>query len=176
MRWQKTLRLVIAVTAVAFAIVVVLAFKRRGPAPAVAAPVRTDPGAVVEITGGRVGRFKFSREDIRVDCEKQLVYADGSTKLLGVTIVSEERANGRTFTVKAKEGQVAQNEAMMVLDGDVQLSASDGMVVRTEHASYASTDGTAATDDARRRIGSQQRLGHDGRGADHMLAIVEHDQ
>jgi hypothetical protein len=27
-----------------------------------------------------------------------------------------------------------------------------------------------------RRVGAQQRLGHFGRGIDHMLAIVEHEQ
>ena len=57
MRWQRLLRVVIAVTAVAFAVVVAFAFKRRGPEPVVVAPVRSDPGAVVEVTGGRVGRF-----------------------------------------------------------------------------------------------------------------------
>src|SRR5260370_1423927 len=103
MRWQKIARLAIALAAAAFAAVVVLAFKRRSSEPTNVAPARTDPGAVVEVTGGRVGRFKFSREDVRVDCEKQFVYQDGSTKLMGVTIVTEERTNARGFTVKGHE-------------------------------------------------------------------------
>ena len=45
--WRRPARLVIAVLAVAFAVVVGLAFKRRVP-PAAAVPVtRTDPKAVV---------------------------------------------------------------------------------------------------------------------------------
>jgi hypothetical protein len=34
----------------------------------------------------------------------------------------------------------------------------------------------ARGDDMHRRVGAQQRLGHSGRGIDHMLAIVEHEQ
>jgi lipopolysaccharide export system protein LptA len=139
MRWQRVARIAIALVAVAFAVVVALGFKRR-PAPGVVAPVRADPGAVVEVTGGRVGRFKFSREDMSVDCEKQFVYPDGTTKLMGVTIVTEDRASGRSFTVKGKEGAIGQNESTMVLNGAVQLDASDGMAVRTEHARYASAE------------------------------------
>src|SRR5438046_2081339 len=84
--WQRRARFVIAAAAVAFAIVVAFAIKRRTPQPAPAPAVRTDPGAVVEVTGGRVERFKLSREDVRVEYERQLTYANGSTKLMGVTI------------------------------------------------------------------------------------------
>ena len=80
--------MLIGVFAIAFAIV--LAFAFRHPAAVVQAPtpVRTDPGAVVESTGGRVERFKLSHEDVRVEYQKQLTYADGSTKMLGVTILA----------------------------------------------------------------------------------------
>jgi len=61
----KRLRLVIAVAAVAFAVVVAFAFRRRTPPPPAAA-IHTEPGAVVESTGGRVQRFKSSREDVSV--------------------------------------------------------------------------------------------------------------
>lgn len=140
MKWQRRARLIIAVFAVAFAVVVVFALKRRGPAAGPAAVPRLDPAAVVESTGGRVERFKLSREDVRVEYEKQLVYADGSTKMLGVRVVTDDRS-GRSFTVTGKEGQVAQNESTIHLDGDVRLVASDGMTARTEHATFANSDG-----------------------------------
>ena len=95
---------------------------------------RTDPGAVVESTGGRVERFKLSREDVRVAYEQQLTYANGSTKLVGVTIAADERAGGRSFTVTGNEANVGQNESTFHMNGDVRLTASDGMTVRTEHA------------------------------------------
>ncbi|MBI4486547.1 MAG: LPS export ABC transporter periplasmic protein LptC, partial [Acidobacteria bacterium] len=138
--WQRRARLAIAVFAIVFAVVVVFAFKRRTPAPAQAI-VPTDPGAIVQSTGGRIERFKLSREDVSVEYEKQLSYADGSTNMIGVRIVTTERSGNRIFTVTGKEGQLGQNESTIALEGDVQLSASDGLTVRTERATYADSDG-----------------------------------
>jgi len=140
MKWQRRARLIIAVLAVAFAVVVAFAYKRRPPAPAAAAVPRLDPSAVLESTGGRVERFRLSREDVRVEYEKQLTYADGSNRMMGVRVVTDDR-NGRSYTVTGKEGKVGQNESTIQLDGDVRLVASDGMAARTEHAVYNSSDG-----------------------------------
>lgn len=139
--WQRRLRLFIGLFAVAFAVVVVFAFKSRAPTAPPAPMVSPERGVVVESTGGRVERFKLSREDVRVEYQKQLTYADGATKLVGVTIVTEDRSDGRSFTVTAKEGQVSQDESTMALTGDVRLVSSDGMTVRTGHASYADNEG-----------------------------------
>ena len=143
-KWQRQARLVIALGAAAFAIVVVFELKRRPQSPAQpAAPA--DPGAIVEVTGGRVERFKLSREDVRVAYGRQLTYANGSTKLMDVTINADERgpqrAGGRTFTVKGNEADVGQNESTLQLNGNVRLAASDGMTARTEHATYSDKDG-----------------------------------
>lgn len=139
--WQRRLRLFIGLFAVAFAVVVVFAFRQRAPAAPPPPIVRTEPGVVVESTGGRVERFRLSREDVRVEYEKQLTYADGATKLVDVTIVTEDRNDGRSFTVTAKEGQVSQDESTIALTGDVRLVSSDGMTVRTVRASYADKEG-----------------------------------
>lgn len=139
--WQRRARSVIAIVAVAFAIVVVFALKRRVVEPPAQLAAHTDPGAVVEVTGGRVERFKLSREDVRVAYERQLTYANGSTKLMDVTIATDERGGSRSFTVTGKEANVGQNESTIHIDGDVRLGASDGMTVRTEHASYSDKDG-----------------------------------
>ena len=110
-KWQRRARLVIAVAAVAFAIVVGFALKRRAPQPAVpsAAPHRS--GSRRRGDGRTIERFKLSREDVRVAYERQLTYADGSTRLMGVTISADERAGGRSFTVTGKEATVGQNES-----------------------------------------------------------------
>lgn len=139
-KWQRRARLIIAVFAVGFAVVVVFAYKRRPPAPAAAAVPRLDPAAVLESTGGRVERFKLSREDVRIEYEKQLTYADGSNRMMGVRVVTDDR-NGRSYTVTGKEGTVGQNESTIHLDGDVRLVASDGMTARTEHAVYDGGEG-----------------------------------
>ncbi|HEY3042484.1 MAG TPA: LPS export ABC transporter periplasmic protein LptC, partial [Vicinamibacterales bacterium] len=142
--WQRRARLVIAIGAVAFAIVVVFALKRR-PQSAPQDAGRIDPGAVVEVTGGRVERFKLSREDVRVAYGRQITYANGSTKLMDVTISADERgpqrAGGRSFTVTGNEANVGQNESTLQLNGNIRLGSSDGMTARTEHASYSDKDG-----------------------------------
>jgi lipopolysaccharide export system protein LptA len=79
---------------------------------------------------------------VRVASEKQLNYADGTSKLLGVTIVTDEKNGSRTFTITAKEGRLAKNETTIALDGNVRLAGSDGMTAATEHATYADADGT----------------------------------
>ena len=140
--WQRRARLAIAISALGFAAFVLFALKTRDAQPSPAVAERTDPSAVVEVTGGRVERFRLSREDVRVAYERQLTYADGATKLIGVTITADERAGGRTFTVTGNEGSVGQNESLLQLNGDVRLTASDGLTVRTDHASYSDKDGS----------------------------------
>jgi lipopolysaccharide export system protein LptA len=140
--WQRRARLIIAVGAVVFAIGVGSTLKRRVPQSAVPPPVHSDPGTVVvETTGGRIERFKFSREDVRVAYERQLTYADGSTRLMGVTISADGRAGSRSFTVTGNEAHVGQNESAIQLNGDVRVAASDGMAVRTGQATYSDNDG-----------------------------------
>ena len=141
-RRQRGARLLIAVFGVAFAVFVAREFKRRENPPPVPATAGKDPGAVVETTGGRGWKFNGSREAAGVTFQKQLTYADGSSRLLGVTIITDERNGDRTFTITAKEGLVGKNESSIALDGDVQLAGSDGMTVLTEHATYADSDGT----------------------------------
>jgi LPS export ABC transporter protein LptC len=139
-RWQRRARLLVAVFAVMFAVMLVFAFKRRVPAGPPAAIGRTDPNSVVESTTGQTARFNRTHEDVTVAYEKQLTYKDGTTRLLGVTIVSDERGGQRTFTVTGKEGVVGQNETLITMNGDVRLAASDGLTARTEHATYDRND------------------------------------
>ena len=139
--WQRRARLLIAVFGVMFAVFVGFQF-RRGPARAPVEPARIAPGVVVESTGCKVERFKLSREDVFVSCDKQRLFADGTSTLVGVTIGTEERNGSRTFNVTAKEGRLGQKESSMELKGDVRLTASDGLTVKTDFATYAQSDET----------------------------------
>jgi LPS export ABC transporter protein LptC len=141
MRWQKSVRVVMAIVAVAVCVAVAVSFKRRGSGGRDAPLVRTDPRAVVESTGGRSVRFKGGHEDVRVETERQLTYQDGSTKLLGVKVSADDRGDGRSFTVTGKEGDVGKDESIVTLNGDVKLVEANGFTVHTEHASYDSKDG-----------------------------------
>jgi LPS export ABC transporter protein LptC len=141
-RWQRKARIVIAVFAVVFALIVARQLKRRDVAPAATPVARTDPGAIVEITGGETLRFKGDRENVSVKYQRQLTYADGTAKLSGVTMVTDERNGKRTFTITAKEGRVGKDTSSIALDGAVRLVGSDGMNAMTEHATYADADKT----------------------------------
>ena len=139
--WQRRARLAVAVFAVVFAVVVVFAFKRRVPVTASPSVVRTDPEALVESSGGRLIRVNRTRENVTVEYQKQLTYKDGSTKLLGVKVVSNARDGNRAFTVTGQEGSVGQNDSKILLDGDVRLQVSDGLAARTERATYIQDEG-----------------------------------
>src|SRR4051812_47329963 len=127
MRWQKWTRLVLVLVALAVVVSVVLALRRRRaippPSPAV---VRTDPKAIVESTTGRAVRFNKAHEDIRVEYERQLTYSDGSTKLLKVKVVADDRGDGRSFTVTGDEGNVGKDDAEVVMTGHIRLLERDG--------------------------------------------------
>ena len=45
--WQRPVRLIVAIAAVAFLVVVVLAFKRRNPVSAASPALRTDPAVAL---------------------------------------------------------------------------------------------------------------------------------
>jgi lipopolysaccharide transport protein LptA len=141
MSWQRRARLLIAVGAAIFAVVVALAFRRHapgGPGPT----VRMADKTVMESRGGDYVRRTGSREDLRIQFEKELTYADGSSTLVNVTVTSTNRADGRVFTVTGKEGKRQDNPESYVLNGAVTLVASDGLRAKTEHATYAASDST----------------------------------
>ena len=138
--WQRSARLVIAVFGVVFAVFVARELKRRDAPTAMKPVMRSDPGAIVETTGGNLTRIKGAHEDVSVAYQKQFTYEDGSSKLLGVTIVTDERNGSRTFTITGKEGRLGKADTTIALDGAVKLVGSDGMTVLTEHATYADTD------------------------------------
>jgi LPS export ABC transporter protein LptC len=139
-RWQRRARLVIAVFGVLFAAFVARQLKPRD-APAGAAPInKADPKAIIETTNGILQSFKQSREGAHVTFQKQLVYGDGTSKLQGVNIVTQEKNGSRTFTIAGREGHLGANQTSLSLDGDVRLAGSDGMTAATEHATYSDAE------------------------------------
>jgi LPS export ABC transporter protein LptC len=139
LKWQKTLRLVIALVAVAVAVVVAATMRKRST-PVVQMPVaRTDPKAVLESAGGQGFRFDRNREDVRVAYDKMLTYPDGSNKMIGVKVTTER--DGRTFEITGAEGRIGEKDSTVEVIGNVNVTASDGLTVRTEHVTYTEADG-----------------------------------
>jgi len=126
--------------AVVVAVVVALERRVKPVAPPLVA-VRTDPKAVLESTSGRVVRFNRAHEDIRVEYERQITYADGSTKLVGIKVVAADRGDGRSFTLSGDQGTAGRDEAVVSLTGHIVLQQNDGFTVETTSATYDDRDG-----------------------------------
>jgi LPS export ABC transporter protein LptC len=141
MRWQRWTRAFLALIGAAVVVAVVVAFERRSkPVPPPLVDVRTDPKAIVESTSGRAVRFNRAHEDIRVEYERQLTYADGLTKLLGIKVISADRGDGRSFTLSGDEGEAAKDEALVTLKGHIVLQENDGFTLETPTATYDDRD------------------------------------
>ena len=59
---------------------------------------------------------------------------------LGVKVVTE-RAGGKIFVLTGNEAQAARDESHLLVNGNVVLTVSDGMNVRTDRATYAKDEG-----------------------------------
>ena len=60
----------------------------------------------------------------------QLTYADGSTKLMGVKVVDRARRRPHVHHHRRTKATVGENESTIAFDGDVALTASDGLTVQ----------------------------------------------
>jgi LPS export ABC transporter protein LptC len=164
MRWQRILRPLLGLFAIAFAIGVYVQIRDRQQAPAGSGAQRTDPNAVVESTKGQSIFHKGAKQDIRVDYERLLTYAQGRSKFFGARVSVLDRG-GRNFEVTANEAEVAENQSQIDLRGAVVITASDGLIVKTDAATYTQSDQVMrpghvrARPDARVERGRQLRSG-----------------
>lgn len=147
MKWQKRLRLGIALFVVVFAAVVVLALLRgRKPAATTAQlPKKIDAGKEVlsqSPEGGIAQSYTMGKLGAKITFGNQVTYTDGSTKFAGGVTVELPDKSGRKIIVEAQEArgqapapgkQVGDTE----FSGSVKLTTSDGIVVTTDNATYS---------------------------------------
>lgn len=136
--WQRRTRLALLVAAIGIAIAVVAAFRRSPLVQAPAAVAPSDPKALVESASGFKSRLNRDHEEVRIDYKTLTTYPDNSAKLSGVKVTTI-RAGGRTFVITGNQADL-KGENDISLHGDVRIVASDGMEIRTEHASYTDAD------------------------------------
>ena len=141
-RWQRLLRYGLALFAVVFAVVVAFAIRERRPPGAQTDPGRTDPGAIAESVGGTTQLAKEARQDLSIDYGRMLVYQDGRVKFVeGIHVKMPQRTpTGRAFELKARQGETRQDQTSVVVEGDVEMKSSDGLVARAGRATYDSAD------------------------------------
>ena len=139
-RWQRRAQLGFGLFAAAFAVVLwfIIGERREPTAPP---PVqRLDPEAVSEIKGGDVVQIKGATRDIRIEFATQVLYADGSAKYSGFKAYIDDRG-GRSFEISGADAKVASEQSALDVHGSVNVRTSDGLVVRTEQATFAEADG-----------------------------------
>jgi LPS export ABC transporter protein LptC len=137
--WQRPARLIIATGAVAFAIVLVFAFRGRDPREERPALPPPDPDAVVQGRGGEVLRFNRAQEEIKVFYNELVTDRDGTSTLTGVKVVTERE--GRTFTVSGDEAIISDKATSYTMSGNVVAQASDGLMFRTDRATFFENEG-----------------------------------
>lgn len=139
MNWQKYARWGVALFAVVFAGVVYRAMGERqiaGPAMPVE---RLDPKASSEAISGLLRRLMGAEQEFEIGYATILGYPDGTTKFTGVRILSPER-DGRSYVITAQDAVASANETSFELRQSIVLKASDGFELKTEAASFNTTE------------------------------------
>jgi lipopolysaccharide export system protein LptA len=138
MKWQRVVRFVLVFLAVATAIGVAMSVRKR-PVPTNKIEVkRVDPKAVAESAEGRLSQMTGMKIPGYLDFKRNLTYEDGSVKFIGPKLTT--RRSGRDFHLSGNEARVAKEQSHMEVSGDVYLTASDGLKVRTDRATYGSSE------------------------------------
>jgi len=139
-RWQRRARLGFGLFAIAFAAILWFVIDERRPPVASRGVERIDPKAVSEIKGGDVVQVKGQTRDIRVEFATQVLYSDGSGKYTGFKALIDDRG-GRSFEITGNEAHVAAEQSAFDVRGNVGLRSSDGLVAKTEQATFAEAEG-----------------------------------
>ena len=132
-RWQGLARLGLAIGLTGFSAVVVLRIQERVEPPVAARVIdRLDPDAVIESTGVELVRSAGGEENFALTAPRQLTSKDGSTRFFGgMSLTVTERADRQSFIVTGTEANMDDTETDFTVTDDVQLTVSDGLVVRT---------------------------------------------
>ncbi len=142
MRWQQWLRIGIALFVAVFLVAAYLAIrpsKRSGAAPARGGAVQ-DPAASAQSTGGNVLNLLRDVENFRLEYDRLLAYPDGRQKLTGARVIVPQRG-GRDYRITAREAEVGPGQDLITMQGSVELTSSDGLGVKTDHATYSQAEG-----------------------------------
>lgn len=136
--WQRRLRLIFALGAVALAVVVAFAFQRRAESSRDTGS-DSDPKALVETIGFDQTRQNRDKEESRIQAAVMRLYGDGTAKGEKVKLTTV-RSGGRTFVLTSDRADIGKDESSYKLEGNVHLTASDGLDVRSDRATYVEAE------------------------------------
>ncbi|MEZ5290132.1 MAG: LPS export ABC transporter periplasmic protein LptC [Vicinamibacterales bacterium] len=138
--WRRRGRVLAGAVAVGVAVVAYVASGSRRtlapPPPVTPLP----PAATAQVSGGNATKTSGERRDFTVDFAEQTTYSDGRTVATGLTVNATAR-NGKRFVITGREGTVGQGQSSVTMTGDVVMTSADGLVAKTEAATYADGEG-----------------------------------
>ena len=145
---RKYLRIAIAAFVVIFAAIVVLSLERGRRPPAPAPLPKGDPAAVVRTTGkSTYERFEMKILKVRITSGSQATYADNRSVFGDHVHMELPDRNNRTFNVDAQTAEVTTPPGHAIgratVTGDVTLTTSDGVTIKSANAIYDDTTGIA---------------------------------
>jgi len=134
-KWQRVLRWILVLVAVSTIALVAFSARKRQKNLGGTTVARIDPKAVIESAGVRLLQLSGMKVPGFIDSRKQLVYDDGSMKLLGLKLTTHR--SGREFYLSANEGQIGKEQSHVEARGNVVLTANDGLRMSTDQATYS---------------------------------------
>ncbi len=135
--WQRPLRVVLALSVVAFAIVVGLGVRDRGAPVTTVALDGVDPDAILQSRGARI----TLGDGTVIKADQQFAYADGRSRLVAVDVdvpANDERGG---LGIRGDEAAGSQDEGEWTLSGGVTIETDDGLTGTTEEATYVDGGG-----------------------------------
>lgn len=146
MRWQKIAQIAIALFVIGFGAFVFLAMRRHSAVPVKDERVnRLDTKATLESGKGEDRRSKDGKLIYALSWVTQLGYENGRFVMRGINLTLPNKDN-RSFTLAAEEGTAVTDPAGGApkeadLKKNVVLSTDDGLVVKSQEATYKEADG-----------------------------------
>lgn len=138
--WQRRARLVAAAVAIggAGAAYWMTGTRRTQPPP----PPVTElaPTVTARTTGGQAEQTSGARQDFSLTFKEQVTYSDNRTVATDLKVSVRQR-EGQTFLLAGREGTVGAGQSSVALNGDVVLTGHDGLVAKSDTATYADGEG-----------------------------------
>lgn len=149
MRWQRPVRLLVAVVGIGCAVALAV-YSRKRPPPAETPPVLEDQTVSSQRNGVLNIRTNVNtgKEELKIEAELETGYADGRTRLNRAHFTTK-RANGTVFEIWAgvaeSQGKAVKGDepGLIHLSGGVRTRSSDGLEVTTDNATYDNIQGLA---------------------------------
>ncbi len=136
MRWQRWVRIVMVVLAVATLVGIFVSVRKPKRKNADALVQRADPQAMIETKKGRVSQANGLKVPGFIDFDGMLTYQDGTLKFSKFKLTTDR--SGRKFNISADEGVIGKDQSHMEAKGHVVLENDEGLHVTTDEATYSS--------------------------------------